>query len=167
MLEKGADGKLKIRRHDRTAEHLVFPGASIRLLITGRGRGCATSWFLLAVVVAATAWAGMTRWPRSPGGPRRYRGRCCSRWGATPDPFTGVVTAPSDSTLRRALALVDTAELQRLTSRSAQASTRATQPDIGAQATDEAGDSKAGRHGVSGAADLQEFGGREAIMAHR
>jgi hypothetical protein len=57
VLEKGADGKLEIRRHDRTAEHLIFPVASIRLLITGRGRGCATSWFLLAVVVVATAWA--------------------------------------------------------------------------------------------------------------
>jgi hypothetical protein len=123
--------------------------------------------FLLAVVIAATACAGhdevvaQAEWAAA--APRSV----LLALGATPDPLTGVVTAPSDSTLRRALALVDTAELQRLTSRSAQASTRATQPDIGAQATDEAGDSKAGRHGVSGAADLQEFGGREAIMAHR
>jgi hypothetical protein len=42
--------------------------------------------------------------------------------GAKPDPLTGAITAPSEATLRRALAGVDTAQLQRLTSGWVQAS---------------------------------------------
>jgi predicted transposase YbfD/YdcC len=42
--------------------------------------------------------------------------------GAKPDPLTGAVTAPSESTLRRALAGVDAADLQRLTTQWVQAS---------------------------------------------
>ena len=31
VVEKGADGKLEIRRHDSTAEHLAYPGALLDL----------------------------------------------------------------------------------------------------------------------------------------
>jgi hypothetical protein len=41
--------------------------------------------------------------------------------GAKPDPLTGAITAPSESTLRRALAGVDATDLQRLTTQWAQA----------------------------------------------
>jgi predicted transposase YbfD/YdcC len=127
--------------------------------------------FLLAVVVAATACAGhdevvaQAEWAAA--APRSV----LLALGATPDPLTGVVTAPSDSTLRRALALVDSAELQRLTSRWAQATTqattRATQADIGTPATDEAGDGEAGEagDGEAGEAGDGEAGRRLAGVA--
>ena len=41
--------------------------------------------------------------------------------GAKPDPLTGTITAPSEATLRRALAKVDTAELQRMSTEWTQA----------------------------------------------
>lgn len=82
--------------------------------------------FLLAVVIAATACAGhdevvaQAEWAAA-----------APRWvllalGATPDPLTGTVTAPSESTLRRVLAKVNPADLQRLTTKWAQATVRAT-----------------------------------------
>ncbi len=82
--------------------------------------------FLLAVVIAATACAGhdevvaQAEWAAA-----------APRWvllalGATPDPLTGVVTAPSESTLRRVLAKVNPADLQRLTAGWAQATARST-----------------------------------------
>ncbi len=40
--------------------------------------------FLLAVVVAATACAGQTRWPRRPSGPRTPPWGCCGRWAPSP-----------------------------------------------------------------------------------
>jgi predicted transposase YbfD/YdcC len=82
--------------------------------------------FLLGVTVAATACIGhdevaaQAEWAAA-----------APRWvllalGATPDPLTGRVTAPSESTLRRALALVDPADLQRLTAGWVQAALKAT-----------------------------------------
>ncbi len=114
--------------------------------------------FLLAVVIAATACAGhdevvaQAEWAAA--APRSV----LLALGATPDPLTGVVTAPSDSTLRRALALVDTADLQRLTSRWAQA----TQADIGAPSADEAGDGEAGRRLAGVAIDGKSIRGASA-----
>jgi hypothetical protein len=49
-----------------------------------------------------------------------------SALGARPDPLTGAIVAPSESTLRRALAGVDAAELQRLTATWVAATVRAT-----------------------------------------
>jgi hypothetical protein len=85
--------------------------------------------FLLAVVIAATACAGhdevvaQAEWAAA-----------APRWvllalGATPDPLTGVVTAPSESTLRRVLAKVNPADLQRLTAGWAQATARSIEND--------------------------------------
>lgn len=106
--------------------------------------------FLLAVVVAATACAGhdevvaQAEWVAA-----------APRWvllalGATPDPLTGRVTAPSESTLRRALALVDPADLQRLTAGWVQTSARATRgcaddDNVGATPTTEGPTSEGGR----------------------
>jgi hypothetical protein len=77
--------------------------------------------FLLAVVVAATACAGhdevaaQAQWAAdAPVGVLRAL-------GAKPDPLTGTITAPSEATLRRALAKVDTAELQRMSTEWTQA----------------------------------------------
>ena len=86
--------------------------------------------FLLGVVVAATACAGhdevtaQAQWAAD-----------APQWvltalGAEPDPLTGAITAPSESTLRRALARVDAADLQRLTAQWAQV-TRASRHDSG------------------------------------
>lgn len=88
--------------------------------------------FLLAVVVAATACAGhdevaaQAQWAAD-----------APEWvlialGAKPDPLTGTITAPSEATLRRALAGVDAAELQRLTAQWVQTTVRATRADDGA-----------------------------------
>ena len=41
--------------------------------------------------------------------------------GAKPDPLTGTISTPSEATLRRALAKVDTAELQRMSTEWTQA----------------------------------------------
>ncbi|MCA1675385.1 MAG: ISAs1 family transposase [Actinobacteria bacterium] len=82
--------------------------------------------FLLGVVVAATACAGhdevaaVAQWAAD------APGWVLIALGAQPDPLTGQVSAPSESTLRRALAKVDTADLHRLTAHWAQATARAT-----------------------------------------
>lgn len=47
--------------------------------------------------------------------------------GFKPDPLTGTITAPSGSTLRRVLAKVDAADLQRLTAQWVAGSAEATQ----------------------------------------
>ncbi len=77
--------------------------------------------FLLGVVVAATACAGhdevaaQAQWAAdAPVGVLRAL-------GAKPDPLTGAITAPSEATLRRALANVDTAQLQRMSTEWTQA----------------------------------------------
>ena len=86
--------------------------------------------FLLAMVIAATACAGhdevvaQAEWAAA-----------APRWvllalGATPDPLTGMVTAPSESTLRRVLAKVNPADLQRLTAGWAQATARSTRAGL-------------------------------------
>lgn len=70
--------------------------------------------FLLAVVVAAMAWAGhddvaaIAQWVAE------VPSRVLRALGAKPDPLTGQITAPSESTVRRTLAGVDADELQRL-----------------------------------------------------
>jgi predicted transposase YbfD/YdcC len=82
--------------------------------------------YVLAVVVAATACAGhdevvaQAQWVAD-----------APEWvlralGAKPDPLTGAITAPSESTLRRVLAKVDAADLQRLTAQWVAASAGAT-----------------------------------------
>lgn len=85
--------------------------------------------FLLAVVIAATASAGhdevvaQAEWAAA-----------APPWvllalGATPDPLTGTVTAPSESTLRRVLAKVKAPDLQRLTAQWVQATALAQRAD--------------------------------------
>ena len=71
--------------------------------------------YVLAVVVAAVACAGHDEVAAV-----AQRAAEAPEWvlaalGAKPDPLTGAITAPSESTLRRVLAQVDAAELQRLT----------------------------------------------------
>ena len=77
--------------------------------------------FLLAVVVAATACAGhdevaaQAQWAAdAPVGVLRAL-------GTKPDPLTSMISTPSEATLRRALAKVDTAELQRMSTEWTQA----------------------------------------------
>jgi len=88
---------------DQVVDHRSRPGLRYEL------------GFLLGVVVAATACAGhdevtaQAQWAAD-----------APQWvltalGAEPAPLTGAITAPSESTLRRALARVDAADLQRLT----------------------------------------------------
>lgn len=70
--------------------------------------------FLLAVVVSAMAWVGhddiaaIAQWVAE------VPSRVLRALGAKPDPLTGQITAPSESTVRRTLAGVDAEELQRL-----------------------------------------------------
>jgi predicted transposase YbfD/YdcC len=101
--------------------------------------------FLLAVVIAATASAGhdevvaQAEWAAA-----------APTWvllalGATPDPLTGTVTAPSESTLRRVLAKVNPADLQRLTAQWVQATARALRADT---------DTDAGQGGTDGGRGL-------------
>jgi predicted transposase YbfD/YdcC len=71
--------------------------------------------FLLGVVIAATACAGHDEVVAQAEWAAAAPGWVLLALGATPDRLTGTVTAPSESTLRRALALVDAADLQRLT----------------------------------------------------
>lgn len=78
-------------------------------------------------------------------------GRGAPRWvllalGATPDPLTGMVTASNESTLRRVLAQVNPADLQRLTAQWAQATARATRagPHDGAVGGGAVGDREVG-----------------------
>lgn len=85
----------------------------IKLLITGCGRGCVFELgFLLALVVVATACArhdevvAHAQWAVD-----------APEWvltalGAKPDPLTGAITTPSESTLCLALAGVGAADLQ-------------------------------------------------------
>lgn len=82
--------------------------------------------FLLAVVVAATACAGHDEVAAQAQWAADAPEWVLTALGARPDPLTGAITAPSESTLRRALAGVDTADLQRLTAQWVQASARAT-----------------------------------------
>jgi DDE_Tnp_1-associated len=106
--------------------------------------------FLLAVVIAATTCAGhdeviaLAEWAAA-----------APKWvllalGATPDPLTGVVTAPSESTLRRVLAKVDAVELQRLTAQWAQASARTAR--AGPEDDGGAGDGEIGDAGATNGA---------------
>jgi predicted transposase YbfD/YdcC len=103
--------------------------------------------FLLAVVIAATACAGhdeviaQAEWAAA-----------APKWvllalGATPDPLTGMVTAPSESTLRRALAKVNPVDLQRLTAQWVQTTARATQ--AGPHDNVDVGDSAVGDRGAT------------------
>lgn len=71
--------------------------------------------FLLAVVVAATACAGHDEVTAQAQWAADAPVWVLTALGARPDPLTGAIVAPSESTLRRALAGVDAAELQRLT----------------------------------------------------
>ena len=82
--------------------------------------------FLLAVVVAATACAGHDEVAAQAQWAADAPEWVLSALGASPDPLTGAITAPSESTLRRALARVDAADLQRLTAQWAQATARST-----------------------------------------
>ncbi|MGH3833611.1 MAG: ISAs1 family transposase, partial [Pseudonocardiaceae bacterium] len=77
--------------------------------------------FLLAVVVAATACAGHDEVTAQAQWAADAPASVLRALGAKPDPLTGAVTAPSEATLRRALAKVDTAGLQRLSTRWTQA----------------------------------------------
>lgn len=67
------------------------------------------------MVVAATACAGHDEVAAQAEWAAAAPGWVLRALGATPDPLTGTLTAPSESTLRRVLALVDAADLQRLT----------------------------------------------------
>ena len=71
--------------------------------------------FLLAVVVAATACAGHDEVTAQAQWAADAPVWVLTALGARPDPLTGAIVVPSESTLRRALAGVDAAELQRLT----------------------------------------------------
>lgn len=72
--------------------------------------------FLLAVVVAATACAGHDEVAAQAQWAADAPGWVLSALRGKPDPLTGTITAPSEATLRRALAGVDAVEPQRLTS---------------------------------------------------
>ena len=94
-------------------------------LITGRARGCATSW--------GSCWPwwwprqrapDTTRWLRRPSGAADAPGWVLIALGAKPDPLTGAITTLSEATLRGVLAGVDAADLQRLTAAWVQAVTR-------------------------------------------
>ncbi|MGH3922974.1 MAG: ISAs1 family transposase [Pseudonocardiaceae bacterium] len=84
--------------------------------------------FLLAVVVAATACAGHDEVAAQAQWAADALPWVLRALGAKPDPLTGTVTAPSEATLRRALAKVNTADLQRLSTQWTQA--------LGASASD-------------------------------
>jgi DDE_Tnp_1-associated len=71
--------------------------------------------FLLAVVVAATSCAGHDEVSAQAQWAADAPAWVLRALGAEPDPLTGAITAPSESTLRHALAKVDAADLQRLT----------------------------------------------------
>lgn len=77
--------------------------------------------FLLAVVVAATACAGHDEVAAAAQWAADAPDWVLTALGAKADPLTGAITAPSESTLRRALAGVDVAGLQRLTAQWVQA----------------------------------------------
>jgi uncharacterized membrane protein len=58
VLEKGADGRLEIRRHDSTADHLASPGAILggALAVIAPPLGIA---FFASVLPSVAAWAAM------------------------------------------------------------------------------------------------------------
>ena len=58
VLEKGADGRLEIRRHDSTAEHLAFPGALLGGAITVIAPPLGIA-FLAPVLPTRAAWAAV------------------------------------------------------------------------------------------------------------
>jgi hypothetical protein len=82
--------------------------------------------FLLAVVVAATACAGHDEVAAQAQWAADAPGWVLAALGAEPDPLTGTITAPGEATLRRALAWVDAADLQRLTAQWVRATVGAT-----------------------------------------
>ncbi len=108
--------------------------------------------FLLAVVVAATACAGHDEVAAQAQWAADAPEWVLTALGAKPDPLTGTITAPSEATLRRALAGVDAADLQRLTAQWAQAAARATR----------AGDAGGGRRLVGVAIDGKSIRGAAA-----
>ncbi|MGH3897260.1 MAG: ISAs1 family transposase [Pseudonocardiaceae bacterium] len=73
--------------------------------------------FLLAVVTAATACAGHDEVAAAAQWAAEAPASVLIALGAKPDPLTGTVTAPSEATLRRVLAQVDPADLQRRSTR--------------------------------------------------
>ena len=81
---------------------------------------------VVAVVVAATACAGHDELAAQAQWAADAPVWVLTALGARPDPLTGAIVAPSESTLRRALAGVDAAELQRLTATWVQTTVRAT-----------------------------------------
>jgi uncharacterized membrane protein len=58
VLEKGADGRLEIRRHDSTAEHLAVPGALLGAAISVIAPPLGIA-FLAAVLPTMAAWAAV------------------------------------------------------------------------------------------------------------
>ena len=60
VVEKGADGKLEIRRHDSTAEHLVFPDALLDGAITVIAPPLGIA-LLAPVLPTREAWASSRR----------------------------------------------------------------------------------------------------------
>jgi uncharacterized membrane protein len=58
VVEKGADGKLEIRRHDSTAEHLAYPGALLDGAITVIAPPLGIA-LLAPVLPTREAWAGV------------------------------------------------------------------------------------------------------------
>jgi len=67
--------------------------------------------FVLAMVLRRRA-PGTTRWPPRPSGPQTPQDGCSGRSGAKPDPLTGTISAPSEATVRRALAQIGVSDLQ-------------------------------------------------------
>ncbi|MGH3923642.1 MAG: transposase family protein, partial [Pseudonocardiaceae bacterium] len=70
--------------------------------------------FALAVVVAATACAGHDEVAAQAQWAADAPGWVLTALGARPDPLTGTIATPSEATLRRVLAQVDAADLQRV-----------------------------------------------------
>ena len=70
--------------------------------------------FLLGVVTAATACAGHDEVAAQAQWAADAPGWVLRALGAKPDPLTGMISTPSETTLRRALAKVDATDLQRL-----------------------------------------------------
>lgn len=58
VVEKGADGKLEIRRHDSTSEHLVYPGALLDSAMTVIAPPLGIT-LLAPVLPTRQAWAGV------------------------------------------------------------------------------------------------------------
>ena len=73
------------------------------------------------MVTAATACAGHDEVAAQAQWAADAPGWVLRALGAKPDPLTGTISTPSEATLRRALAKVDTAELQRMSTEWTQA----------------------------------------------